>query len=55
MNKKNTVIPGTTLGNGSPPVVDDRKGHKADPDAYKRSKNKSYLRKMEAQRKGKGK
>jgi len=46
--------PGQDFGNPSHQyLLSDRVGHKADNDAYTRSKNKPYRRKIAAQKKGK--
>ena len=49
-------MPGQDFFNiGQTFVTEDRVGHRADPDAYTRSRKKTYLRKVTRQRKAKGK
>lgn len=48
-------LPGQDIGYpGIQQVQSDRVGHKADADSYTRSRNKTYVRKVNAQRSAKG-
>lgn len=50
------LLPGQSIGNLAPPQTppSTRVGHRADADAYTRSRNKVYKRKIMAQKKAKG-